>query len=55
MQVWGLPGMKTGRGHQQRDVELQAALVEKGVWLRPFGTLIYCMPPYVISEGELRP
>jgi len=28
-------------------------LVDRGVWLRPFGNLLYTMPPYVISEGEL--
>ncbi len=31
----------------------QKALVEMGVWIRPFGRLIYIMPPYVISSGEL--
>ena len=25
----------------------------QGVWLRPFRDLIYTMPPYVISDGEL--
>jgi len=29
------------------------ALVERGVWLRPFGNLLYTMPPYVIGEREL--
>ena len=29
-------------------------LVDLGVWLRPFGNLLYTMPPYVITEGELR-
>jgi adenosylmethionine-8-amino-7-oxononanoate aminotransferase len=28
--------------------------VQLGVWLRPFGRLIYIMPPYVISEADLR-
>lgn len=43
-------------------VELRAAvdlgvvvpmLVERGVWLRPFGKLLYTMPPYVIDESSL--
>jgi len=29
------------------------AAVAAGVWLRPFRDLIYTMPPYVISDGEL--
>lgn len=28
-------------------------LVDKGVWLRPFGRLVYLMPPFTISAGEL--
>ncbi len=27
--------------------------VERGVWVRPFGRLVYVMPPYVISDNEL--
>ena len=27
--------------------------VEQGVWIRPFGRLIYIMPPYVIDSAEL--
>jgi adenosylmethionine-8-amino-7-oxononanoate aminotransferase len=33
---------------------VQPAFVERGVWLRPFGRLVYTMPPFVISEAELR-
>jgi len=33
---------------------LEAMLVRQGVWLRPFGKLIYTMPPYVINREDLR-
>jgi len=29
------------------------AFVERGVWVRPFGRLVYVMPPYVMNDGEL--
>ncbi len=32
---------------------IQPALVEAGVWVRPFGRLVYLMPPYIIEEEEL--
>lgn len=32
---------------------VQKLLMENGVWLRPFGRLIYTMPPYVIDEAQL--
>ncbi|MDO6745999.1 adenosylmethionine--8-amino-7-oxononanoate transaminase [Gilvimarinus sp. 1_MG-2023] len=33
--------------------EIQPALVEQGIWVRPFGKLVYIMPPYITSESEL--
>lgn len=31
----------------------QEAALERGVWIRPFGRLIYTMPPYVIGDDDL--
>jgi adenosylmethionine-8-amino-7-oxononanoate aminotransferase len=32
---------------------LQRAFVERNVWIRPFGRLVYLMPPYLISASDL--
>jgi adenosylmethionine-8-amino-7-oxononanoate aminotransferase len=40
----------------ERPVDLPSItrrFVERGVWLRPFGRLVYLMPPFIIDAGDL--
>ena len=40
--------------HVPLDIaKAQAFLVEQGVWIRPFGRLLYIMPPYIIQQAQL--
>jgi adenosylmethionine-8-amino-7-oxononanoate aminotransferase len=32
---------------------LQAVFLEHGVWLRPFGRLVYAMPPYISTDDDV--
>jgi len=34
-------------------VQIQKDFVDNGVWIRPFGTLVYIMPPFIIKPQEL--
>ena len=31
----------------------QSLLIDNGIWVRPFGRLVYIMPPFVITDDEL--
>mmetsp|Transcript_19724 Transcript_19724/g.26207 ORF Transcript_19724/g.26207 Transcript_19724/m.26207 type:complete len:275 (+) Transcript_19724:3-827(+) len=46
----GVLEMKEPLGPEDQDFLVD----ECGVWLRPFGKLLYTMPPFTISEEELR-
>ncbi len=62
-EVSGLPGIADVRTlgaigvvELDRAVDMVAATdaaVACGVWLRPFGKLIYAMPPYICTEAEV--
>jgi adenosylmethionine-8-amino-7-oxononanoate aminotransferase len=40
--------------HQPVDMKtIQPMFVEAGVWVRPFGKLVYLMPPYIINKQDL--
>ncbi len=32
---------------------IQRQLVEQGIWIRPFGKLVYTIPPYIIGDADL--
>jgi adenosylmethionine-8-amino-7-oxononanoate aminotransferase len=34
--------------------DIQKRFVQKGVWIRPFGRLVYTMPPYIIADDDLK-
>jgi adenosylmethionine-8-amino-7-oxononanoate aminotransferase len=40
--------------HQAADMKsITEQFINAGVWLRPFGKLVYLMPPFIISDSDL--
>jgi adenosylmethionine-8-amino-7-oxononanoate aminotransferase len=33
--------------------KIQKQFVEEGIWVRPFGSRVYIMPPYIIAKDDL--
>jgi adenosylmethionine-8-amino-7-oxononanoate aminotransferase len=49
-----LGGLGVVERHQPVDLRaVTPVLLEHGVWLRPFGRLVYAMPPYVTDGDDL--
>ncbi|NCD24482.1 MAG: adenosylmethionine--8-amino-7-oxononanoate transaminase [Deltaproteobacteria bacterium] len=36
-----------------RMAEIQATFVDHGIWVRPFGRLVYVMPPYIMEDDDV--
>jgi adenosylmethionine-8-amino-7-oxononanoate aminotransferase len=33
--------------------EIQKKFVDQGLWVRPFGKLVYLMPPFIMTDTQI--
>ncbi|MAG77721.1 MAG: hypothetical protein CL811_13305 [Colwelliaceae bacterium] len=52
MRVLGAIGVVEAKSAVNME-RIQALFVKHGVWIRPFGKLIYLMPPFVSESSHL--
>ena len=49
-----LGGIGVVEMHSPVDMtRIQRRLVDRGVWIRPFGRLVYTMPPFIMQPDDL--
>jgi adenosylmethionine-8-amino-7-oxononanoate aminotransferase len=53
VRILGAIGVIEMKNPIEKD-KAQALLIDHGVWLRPFGKLLYTMPPYITDEQQLQ-
>ncbi|MES2676927.1 MAG: adenosylmethionine--8-amino-7-oxononanoate transaminase [Pseudomonadota bacterium] len=54
IRVLGAIGVVEVKGFDWQDIfKLRKDFIKEGIWLRPFGDVIYVMPPLVIKEADL--
>ena len=34
--------------------KIQPACIDQGIWIRPFGKLVYIMPAYIMTNEQLK-
>jgi adenosylmethionine-8-amino-7-oxononanoate aminotransferase len=54
VRVCGAIGVVQLQSEQSDMFALREECVNRGIWLRPFGTCFYLMPPLVIQQGDLQ-
>jgi adenosylmethionine-8-amino-7-oxononanoate aminotransferase len=54
VRVKGAIGVIEFEEDRARVLRMRATTVKKGVWLRPFGNVLYCTPPLNISDADLK-